>query len=68
MSLNGLDRKDANFVIQSNLDSPDSLGLDEIVWIIENMNINEEKKLIKLRKRHKLTNWFLFLLSLITKL
>ena len=29
--------------IQSNLDCPDSLGLDEIVWIIENTNINEKQ-------------------------
>ena len=33
--------------IQSNLDHSDSLGLDEIVRIIDNMNINEEQKLIK---------------------
>ena len=33
--------------IQSNRDYPDSLGLDEIVRIIENMNINEEQKRIK---------------------
>ena len=33
--------------IQSNLDHPDSLELDEIVRIIENMNVNEEQKLIK---------------------
>ena len=42
-------------ILQSNLDYPDSLGPDEIVRIIENMNINEEQnpaKLIKLRKRH----------------
>ena len=42
-------------MIQSNLDYPDSLGPQEIVLIIENMNINEEQnpaKLIKLRKRH----------------
>ena len=32
---------------QSILDHSDSLGLDEIVRIIENMNINEEQKLIK---------------------
>ena len=41
--------------IQSNLDYPDLLGLHEIVWIIENMNINEENnpaKLIKVRKQH----------------
>ena len=37
--------------IQSNLDHSDS-GLDEIVRIIENMNINEEQKRIKQRKRH----------------
>ena len=45
----------AKIVMQSNLDYPDSLGPDEIVRIIENMNINEEQnpaKLIKLRKRH----------------
>ena len=29
--------------VQSNLDYPDSLGPDEIVRIIENMNINEEQ-------------------------
>ena len=34
--------------IQLNLDHPNSLGLDEIVRIIENMNINEEQKLITL--------------------
>ena len=38
--------------IQSNLDYPDSLGPDEIVRIIEDMNINEKQKLITLRKRH----------------
>ena len=36
----------------SNLDYPNPLGLDEIVRIIKNMNINEEQKLIKLRKGH----------------
>ena len=41
-----------NLIIQSNLDYPDSLGLHEKVRIIENMNINEEQKLITLRKRH----------------
>jgi len=29
--------------VQSNLDYPDSLGVDEIVRIIENMNVNEEQ-------------------------
>ena len=34
--------------VQANLDCPDSLGLDEIVWIIavqiiENMTINKDK-------------------------
>ena len=29
--------------IQLNLNYPDSLGLGKIVWIIENININEEK-------------------------
>ena len=38
--------------LQSNLDYPDSMGLHEIVRIIEDMNINEEQKLITLRKRH----------------
>ena len=38
--------------IQSKLDYPHSLELHEIVRIIENMNINEEQKLITLRKRH----------------
>ena len=33
--------------VQSILDHSDSLGLDEIVRISENMNINEEEKLIK---------------------
>ena len=28
---------------ESNFDYLDSLGLDEIVWIIQNMNINEEQ-------------------------
>ena len=28
---------------ESNFDYPHSLGLDEIVWIIQNMNINEEQ-------------------------
>ena len=32
-----------NRSVQSNLDYPDSLGPDEIVRIIENMNINEEQ-------------------------
>lgn len=26
---------------------PDTLGLDKIVWIIDNMNVNEEQKLSK---------------------
>lgn len=30
----------------------DSLGLQKIVWIIKNMNINEKQILIKLRKQH----------------
>ena len=38
--------------VESNLDYPDSLGLGEIVRTIENMNINEEQKLIKIKKRH----------------
>ena len=38
--------------VQSNLDYPDSLAQDKIVWIIDNMNINEEQKLITTRKRH----------------
>ena len=36
----------------SNLDYPNPLGLDEIVRIIKNMNINEEQTLIRLRKGH----------------
>ena len=39
-------------MVQLNLDYPDLLGLDEIVRIIENMNINEEQRLITLRKQH----------------
>ena len=39
-------------ILQSNLDYPDLLGVDKIVQIIENMNINEEQKLIKFRKQH----------------
>ena len=39
-------------ILQSILDYPDLLGLDKIVQIIENMNINEEQKLIKFRKQH----------------
>ena len=41
---------------QSNLDYPDSLGLDEIVRIIENIIISEEQKLIKLGKQHLILN------------
>ena len=39
-------------ILQSNLDYPDLLGVDKIVQIIENMNINEEQKLIKFGKKH----------------
>ena len=50
----------SKFILQSNLDYPDSLGPHEKVRIIEgpvieNMNINEAQnpaKLVKLRKRH----------------
>ena len=38
--------------MQSNLDHLDSLGLNKIVRIINNMNINEEQQLIKLQKFH----------------
>ena len=39
-------------ILQSILDYPDLLELDKIAQIIENMNINEEQKLIKFRKQH----------------
>ena len=41
-----------SILLQSNLNYPDSLGLDDIVQIIENMNISKEQKLIKLSKQH----------------
>ena len=48
----GVGRGGEGMDLQSNLDSPDSLGLDEMVRIIETVNINKEQKLIKSRKRH----------------
>ena len=41
-----------SILLQSNLNYPHSLGLDDIVQIIENMNISKEQKLIKLSKQH----------------
>ena len=45
---------DASLSLLSNPDYLDSLGLDEIVRIIENMNITEKQKLIKLRERNSI--------------
>ena len=45
---------DESLSLLSNPDYLDSLGLDEIVRIIENMNITEKQKLIKLRERNSI--------------
>ena len=45
---------DESLSLLSNPDYLDSLGLDEIVRIIENMNITEKQKLIKLRGRNSI--------------
>ena len=49
-----------NILLQLNLNYPDSLGPDEIVQIIKNMNINKEQKLINLRKRRLIVKQIIY--------
>ena len=51
---------DESLSLLSNLDYLDSLGLDEIVRIIENMIITEKQKLIKLRERNSIVKQIIY--------
>ena len=51
---------DESLSLLSNPDYLDSLGLDEIVRIIENMIITEKQKLIKLRERNSIVKQIIY--------